>query len=127
MPCSRARPERGSTRPACPTGSSTAIPVPTLHLSPGPMWAGSEAYRSRPASPSCARVGTLASALSLATLSSTRRTLGDREVVEAVQLGDRHLGVHKDPVGALDPLQVAGDLVQLGEPRPLGVGDEQLD
>ena len=40
IPCSRARPERGRTRPACSCGISTAMPVPTLQRSPGPEVGG---------------------------------------------------------------------------------------
>ena len=52
---------------------------------------------------------------------------GDGEIVEAVQLGDRHLGVDEDAVLAVGALEAAGDLVQLVQARALGVGDEQLD
>ena len=49
MPCRAARPERGSTRPAWPSGIATAMPVPTLARSPGPSvrGLGGEAGRSR--------------------------------------------------------------------------------
>ena len=57
MPWRAARPERGSTRPAWPSGIATAIPVPTLARSPGPIVAASAARRSQPASCSCARSG----------------------------------------------------------------------
>ena len=57
MPWRAARPERGSTRPAWPSGIATAIPVPTLARSPGPIVAASAARRSQPASWSCARSG----------------------------------------------------------------------
>jgi len=50
MPWRAARPERGSTSPAQPSGIATAMPVPTLTLSPGPIVAGSLARRSQPAS-----------------------------------------------------------------------------
>ena len=44
-----------------------------------------------------------------------------------MQLGDGNLGVDEDAVVALGPLELAGDLVQLVQPRALGVGDQQLD
>ena len=48
MPWRAARPERGTTRPACPAGMATAIPVPTLARSPGPIVTASAACRSYP-------------------------------------------------------------------------------
>ena len=50
-PCRAARPERGTTRPACPSGIATAIPVPTTARSPGSSVTRSQETRSRPASP----------------------------------------------------------------------------
>src|SRR5262249_32024883 len=104
----------------------TAMPVATLQRSPGPMWAASQACRSRPASPSWARLGSVAPALSLANLSSTRASLDDGEIVEPMQLGDRHLRMDEHSVLPVGSLETAGDLVQLVQPAALGIGDQQL-
>src|SRR5918996_1759473 len=61
IPCRAARPERGWTKPAYPSGISTATPVPTSARSPGSRVTSSHAARSRPASPSYAWVGRIAS------------------------------------------------------------------
>ena len=61
MPCRAASPERGWTKPAWPSGIATARPVPTSARSPGPSSTLSLAERSRPASPSYALVGSVAS------------------------------------------------------------------
>ena len=48
MPCRAARPDRGCTNPAYPSGISTAIPVATIARSPGPSTTRSQAARSNP-------------------------------------------------------------------------------
>ena len=44
-----------------------------------------------------------------------------------MQLRERHLRPNQHPVGAILPLQLAGHLMQLREPRPFGVGNQQLN
>src|SRR5262249_11868946 len=61
IPFRAARPERGCTKPAYPSGISTAIPVPTSARSPGASVSASQAARSMPASPSYACRGSTAS------------------------------------------------------------------
>src|ERR1043165_6181738 len=56
-PTLAARPERGCTRPTYPSGSSIATPVGTAARPPGGISTPSAAYRSAPASPGCAYVG----------------------------------------------------------------------
>ena len=52
MPLFAASPERGCTKPACPSGIAIARPVPTVARSPGASTTRSHAARSSPASPS---------------------------------------------------------------------------
>src|SRR5919198_4386435 len=50
-PSREARPDRGSTKPANPSGMATATPVGTINRSPGPTSISTAEARSRPASP----------------------------------------------------------------------------
>ena len=50
-----------------------------------------------------------------------------RKVREPVRQGRRDAGPDEDALGAVLALEVAGQLVQLGEARALRVGDQQLD
>src|SRR5690242_1607747 len=56
-PCLAARPERGCTNAAYPSGRAIAIPVRTRARSPGPSSTSSAAVRSAPASPGWAYDG----------------------------------------------------------------------
>src|SRR6478735_9675450 len=56
-PTRAARPERGCTRPTMPNGIATATPVDTRARSPGASSTSWALYRSTPASPLWARLG----------------------------------------------------------------------
>ena len=107
---------------------------------PGAIVAGSSARRSRPASPSCARVGGSARGSRRVKLSSTRRSLRRalaqapsaccplrREARVARGDGRRQQRAHEHALGRVRALDLAGDLVQLGEAAALRVGQQQLD
>src|SRR6476661_3807564 len=81
MPCRAASPERGWTKPAWPSGIATARPVPTSARSPGPSSTLSLAERSRPASPSYALVGSVASSWRRVTGKSVMHPSGDVSVL----------------------------------------------
>src|SRR5690606_39754491 len=53
-------PERGRTCASVPGGSLTAIPVGTTVVSPGSIITSLAAYKSKPESVACARVGSVA-------------------------------------------------------------------
>src|SRR4051794_21381435 len=134
IPCRAASPERGRTSPACPGGISSAMPVATLARPPAARVAGSAAWRSSPASPSRARAGIRAPSRSFMTFNSTERTLlagpgavaVDGELGEAMDERRRDSRSHEHAVAAIRPLEVAGNVVELGEPVAGVVGHQQL-
>src|SRR4051794_41100147 len=135
IPCRAASPERGRTSPACPGGISSAMPVATLARSPAARVTGSAAWRSSPASPSCANAGIRAPSRSFMTFNSTERKLlvragavaVDGELREAVHQRRRDPCSHEHTVTAIRPLEVAGHVVELREPVTGVVRHQQLE
>src|SRR5262249_29496681 len=129
-PWRAARPDLGSTSPAMPAGISTATPVGTEARSPGPSVTGSRACRSRPASCGYAREGSLAAGSSRRTRWLTlcgSHARGQSEGREPRGHRRRQPHVDEDALRRVLPLQIAGDLVELGEPAALLVWQQQLD
>ena len=131
MPCRAARPERGWTKPAWPSGIATARPVPTVARSPGPSSTRSHAERSRPASPSYARVGSVASSCRRLhgqlghapvrrCLGLRRALLGDQVGGEAAQLAPRQARDDEHALGrVLALVDRRAERVELVQPCPL--------
>src|SRR6476646_808831 len=147
MPCSAASPERGRTRPATPGGSAIATPVATTARSPGASATPSAQRRSRPASPGRVRCGGCAPSRRTVTCSSSiagavtmAATLAGGSDAAAVLVavahgearvalghcgGDAAADAHA--LGSVGALQVARDLVQLGQAPALGERQQQVD
>src|SRR5947209_8139867 len=68
-----ANPERGCTKPTIPNGMATATPVPTRARRPGSSLTSSALYRSTPASPWWARLGSGSSGSRRTTLTCEAR------------------------------------------------------
>ncbi len=101
------------------------MPVPTLARCPGAIVAASAARRSQPASCSFARAG---SALLGERLNETINSVVVLLLERPQALGHRgrHPRPHAHAVGRVLALEVAGEVVQLGEHRAALVRHEQL-
>ena len=147
-----ARPERGSTRPACPGGqldrdaggdrarrarAPASRPRPRRGRRPAsPSWAraGSTARRVQAAGRRASRAGggaePFAPAEPLPARAARRgpcRAVGDREARVALGHAAGSAGATRTPSAVSSRSQVAGDVVQLGQPAALGEGQQQLD
>ena len=139
-PVATARPERGSTRPAWPPGSrsrsrSRRWRAPRRRSSPARQRGGRGRRRRRgrglEAAPRRSRRATEAasrpSAQTHAAPSAPGLAAVDRELGEAVNQRRGDLARTSTPSAVLLALEVAGELVQLGEAAARRVGDQQLD